>query len=371
MVAIASAELVAELERSVRESPARTTRMLRSVADLLSATADRLNQSQLDIFDAILGRLADHAEPQALAQLSQALADLPSARLEIVRRLARHDDAGVAAPLLRKSDYLSEEELLEIAACRSAAHALAIAQRTVVGEAIVDVLLDHGDSGVCVHLAKSPGAKFSGEGYLRLAAMAERNDQLVDLFVSRGDVPPEALRRLLAGLPHSVRARLLNIAAPELRETVRTSIESVEATICKKAPERIDYSEAQAKIVALNKAGKLNDSTVNRFATWREYPNLVAALSQLATIPIENVEVLLHERDHYGLIVACRAARLNWNTTRAVINNRPDKASLSDKDMKQAEAAFEFLNLSVAQRLIRFGAISELALKFRRVAEAG
>jgi len=366
MVAIGPAELVAELEQSVRASPGRTSQMLRRVADLFLVTAGRLGQGQLDVFDQILTRLSDHAELQALAQLSQLLADAPTARLEIIRRLARHEEATVAAPILQKSECLSEEDLIEIAACRSAAHGLAIAQRPILGEAIVDVLLDHGDTGVFLQLAKSRGARFSSEGYSRLAGMAERNDDLADLFVRRADVPPDVLRRLLASVPRSVRARLLKIAAPELREAVKSVIESVEANICTKAPERIDYSEAQAKIVELNKLGKLNDPTVNRFATWREYRNLVAALSQLATVPIETIEALLHERDHYGLMVACRASRLNWNTTLAVINNRPDQARLSGKEIEQAEAAFDTLNLSTAQRLIRFGTISDFALKFLR-----
>jgi uncharacterized protein (DUF2336 family) len=366
MVAIGSAELVAEMERSVRASPGRTSQMLRRVADLFSLTAGRLNQGQLDIFDEVLTHLGDHAEPQALAELSQLLADIPSARLQIVRRLARHEDATIASPLLRKSEYLSDEDLIEIAACRSPAHALAIAQRASLGEAIVDVLLDHGDTGVCVLLAKSCGAKFSSEGYSRLARMAERNDELADLFVSRADVPPEVLHRLLASLPRSVRARLLKVAAPQLREAVKTVIESVEATICTKAPERVDYSEAQARIIELNKTGKLNDSTINRFATWREYRNLVAALSHLATVPTETIEALLHEREYYGLAIACRASRLNWNTALAVISNRPDQARLAASEIEQAKDAFESLNLSTAQRLIRFGSVSDFALKFGR-----
>src|SRR5262245_44249856 len=161
MVAIGSAELVADLEQSVRASPGRTSQMLRRVAQLFSITADRLNQSQLDVFDQILTRLSEHAELHALVQLSQLLAEVPSARLEIVRRLARHGEATVASPILQRSECLSDEDLIEIAACRSAAHGLAIAKRTSLGEAIVDVLLDHGDTAVCVQLAKSRGARIS------------------------------------------------------------------------------------------------------------------------------------------------------------------------------------------------------------------
>ena len=42
MAVITSAELIADLERTVRASPARSTQMLRPAADLLGMKADRL-----------------------------------------------------------------------------------------------------------------------------------------------------------------------------------------------------------------------------------------------------------------------------------------------------------------------------------------
>lgn len=366
MAAVASAEVIAELERTVHACPpARRAAMLRQIAELLLARADLLGNGQLAIFDEILIRLIDHVDVQSLAHLSDMLAELGSARLEITRRLAWHEEAAVAAPILQRSGLVLEAELIEIAECRGPAHALAISKRRQIDEALTDILLKQGDTNVCVQLAKNGSAQFSHNGYSKLAAMAERDDELADLLVSRPDVPAELLRELLTRLPRSVRARLLRIAAPQLREVMRTAIEVVEARICAKAPEPVDYSEAMAKVGELNKLGRLNDSTVNRFAVWHEYRNLVAALSQLAAVPLETIEEFLHEADCYGLIVACRAARLNWTTTLAVISNKPDQSRLSEKNIEQAKEAFEALNLSAAQRLIRFGSIRDFALKLQ------
>ena len=55
MAAIASAELVAELERAVRACPARSSQMLPRAADLLAATAGHLDQRQLAVFDEMHG----------------------------------------------------------------------------------------------------------------------------------------------------------------------------------------------------------------------------------------------------------------------------------------------------------------------------
>jgi hypothetical protein len=115
---------------------------------------------------------------------------------------------------------------------------------------------------------------------------------------------------------------------------------------------------------------KHNDSTVNRFAVWHEHRNLIAALSLLATVPIETIEPLLQESDCYGLVVACRASRLNWTTTLAVIGNRPDQPKLSAEKVEQCRDAFEALNLSAAQRMIRFGSAVDLALKLQPATDA-
>jgi hypothetical protein len=55
MAAIASAELVAELERIARACPARSSQLLRSLADLPAATAGHLDRRRLDTFDEIDG----------------------------------------------------------------------------------------------------------------------------------------------------------------------------------------------------------------------------------------------------------------------------------------------------------------------------
>jgi uncharacterized protein (DUF2336 family) len=371
MAAITSADVIAELETTVRASPSeRCSLMLRRVTELLLGTAPRLSKHQLEIFDEILLLLADRVEVHALAELSDALAGLDAADLEIKRSLARHGDAAVAAPILQKSGQLPDEHLIAIALSGGPGHILAIAKRSAISAALADVLLKTEDTKVCVQLAGNAGIRFSPQGYSKLVAMAERNDDLANLLVQRTDVPTGALRELLSRMPRSVRARLLRIARPELRETIQSAIENVEIGICTKAPPRVDYSEAKAKVLELNNLGKLSDSTVNRFAVWHEYPNLVAALAQLATAPIETIEPLVREGDCHGLIVACRASRLNWNTTHAVISNRPDQPKLSGEEVEQFREMFEGLNLSAAQRMIRFGSSRDFAQQLQPAEDA-
>jgi hypothetical protein len=82
-------------------------------------------------------------------------------------------------------------------------------------------------------------------------------------------------------------------------------------------------------------------------------------------VPIETIETLLSEGDDYGLIVACRASRLNWTTAQAVISNRPDRPAPPADEVARARVAFDALNLSAAQRMIRFGSIDDFVSKLK------
>jgi hypothetical protein len=137
------------------------------------------------------------------------------------------------------------------------------------------------------------------------------------------------------------------------------------------APRKLtDYAHAQAEVVALNRAGKLNDSSVNRFAVRQEYSNVVAALSFITEVKVEAIEPLMESDRLYGLIVACRAARLSWSTTRMIIHNRPGCPPATQRELEQALAVFEGLLLSVAQWTIRFGEDRMLAKRNERPAIA-
>src|ERR1700737_4260337 len=146
----ASTELIAELEGAISSgSSQRCAQMLRQVTDLFLSGGDRFNEHQIAIFDNVLTRLMDHVEARTLAQLSRILADLRSAPKQAVRRLADHEEPTVAAPVLRKSNCLSENDLIAVASKRGHQHILAISGRNILGEALTDVLLRGADTIVC------------------------------------------------------------------------------------------------------------------------------------------------------------------------------------------------------------------------------
>ena len=364
MQTFACNEFIAELEGALRSSsPDRHVRILRQVTGLLLSCSDRLSEQQIGIFDDVLVRLIRTVDARPLAALSVAVAGLSSAPQEALRRLAFHEDAAIASPILLRSDCLSERDLIEIAARGSQQHLLAICERKVLGEALTDVVLTRADTNVCRILAKKVTAQFTQAGYRALVTAADRDDEIADSLVLRPDIPVGIIHDLLASATKAVRARLLRIAPAALHETMQAAIEKLAIRDSLRLPQPIDYSEARSLVQSLSKGGKLNDSAVNRFAVRNEKNNLIAALSLLADVAVGCIEPLVEEKDRYGLMVACRASRLNWQTTVSVISDGKGAKHVSPQELEQLEEAFEAICLSAAQSTIRFGSVRDSASK--------
>ncbi|WP_454618766.1 DUF2336 domain-containing protein [Bradyrhizobium cenepequi] len=280
-----------------------------------------------------------------------------------MRRLAQHEDAAVAVPILRKCECLSEDDLIEVIRTRGEKHLGAIAGRSAVSRSLTDALLMRGEAAICCLLARNPGAQFSVVGFATLVDMALRDDDIAHALVQRLDLPRDVLCELVAKCSPFAQARLLKTAPPERHGVIKTLIEDTAVRACARKPARVDYSEAKATVLALNNAGQLNDSTVNRFAIRRDHPSVIAALSQLAAVPIETIEPLMETEDCYGLVLACRASRLDWQTALAIIKSRKGVKPVSPEQLELAKEAFDALSLSTAQRAIRFGSVSEVGAR--------
>jgi uncharacterized protein (DUF2336 family) len=351
----ASTALIAELELAVQGgSSERRLQMLRQVTDLFLSDADRLNENQIGVFDDVLVRLMEQMETRALAQLGNTLSGSRVAPKETVRQLAYHEEVSVAAPVLAKSARLSEGDLIEIANLRGPQHLLAISHRDSLSEGVTDVLLRRGDSQVSHALVKNTGARFSEFGYATLIESSEKDDALAGKLGLRIDIPLKVLRELLSRASAAVRERLLRTAPPEMRAKIQEAIRTVVEQIAAPALVPEDYSESESMVLALNRAGKLGDQTINRFALQGEYNHIIAALSLLNSVKIEAIEPLIGNPRPDGLIVACKAARLNWSTTSMILRNRPHCRPLDKQDFEYGREVFEALSLSSAQRTIRF-----------------
>lgn len=354
MMAAVSSNLRAELNGAEKGGPEHDALIFGQVTELFLSNVDHLSESQITSVDSVLAGLIGRVEATLLVDLSEDLSAIEKAPRQTIRALAFHDDHEVAAPVLRRSSCLSEADLLEIVNSGRQRHLLAICGRKILNEKLTDALMRFGDVNVSNALARNAGARFSECGYATLVGRAERDESLAEKLGLRLDLPGNLLRELLGKVADVVLARFLTAPRPVVKakaeESVAAAVERGRVTRPK-----VDYTAVQTELATLNRTGRLNDGAVNRFAVRGEYINVVAALALKVDIKPEAVEAMLDSDRLYGLIVACKAARLSWSTTTMIVRNRPGCPPPTQRELDQCVAIHESLLLSVAQWTVRFG----------------
>jgi uncharacterized protein (DUF2336 family) len=353
MAATESAALIAELEGAFdSRSPERWARILPQVTKLFLSDAHRLNQAQIAVFDDVFLRLMERADARALASLSNDLSGAGAVPRMAVRRLAFHEDALVAGPVLRRSNSLPDNDLVQIADTRGQEYLLEISGRQSINASLSDKLVERGESAVLGRLVQNLGAQFSEAGCAALVAKAKQDQVLAESLARRSDVSPE-LRKELVAKVGDARMRSMQAKTPALQGKIKAAIATRVERAETPRPTPADYSAALSRMSELSRTGGLNDRSVNRFAVANEYVSVAAALSFLSGTPVEVIVPVIESVDLEGLMVACKAARLNWSTTTMIIRHRPGCPAVTQRELEQAQEAFEALSLSVAQRTIR------------------
>jgi uncharacterized protein (DUF2336 family) len=350
----AAASLIPELEDVIQYgSREKRIETLRRITNLFVDGAERFNEDHVQVFDDVLIRLIDEIESKARMELSNRLAPVGNAPVEVVRRLAQDDDIAVAAPVLKQSPRLAETDLVDIAKSKSQEHLLAISRRNKIATAITDVLVRRGDREVARNVADNPTARFSEESFSTLVKRAENDGVLAEKVGLRPDIPAHLFRDLLVQATEVVQRRLLASAKPETQAEIRRVLQKVSSEVGAKSAPR-DYREAQRIVFELHKAGKLDEAALVEFAKAGKYEETVASLAALCAVPIEVIDRLMGGDRPDPVLILAKARGFAWATARAVIMARPGGKGTSSQGLDTAYANFERLSPSTAQRVLRF-----------------
>jgi uncharacterized protein (DUF2336 family) len=343
--------LLAEIEGAIASrSASGRGNTLRKVTDLFVGGADRFNEQQVALFDDVIGRLAESTDNGAKAELSERLATVDNAPVNVVGRLAADEAIEVAVPVLTHSNRLSEAHLANLAATKGRGHMLAIASRRSLGTETTDALLSRGDHLVARTVAGNAGAKVSEKGYDTLVDHAAADPRLAESVAQRPDIPSRHFRTLIAIAPEAVQQRLSSIN-PRLAERIKQVIAEAEQEHAQAA--RRDYTQAMHVVGAFAKAKTLGDQMVMDFAKAGRFEESVASLAALAELGIEPAARLLTSEPINTLLIVARATELTWPTTKALMLLR-SSVHTAPQDIEDAKTNFIRLSPITARQGLKF-----------------
>jgi len=345
--------LIDELEGALqRGSSERRTEVLRRVTDLFVDAAPRYTEEQTQLFDDVMGHLMTQIETRALSEMSVRLAPIDNAPIGVIHRLAHDDAIEISGPVLTNSERLSDDVLVEIARSKGQAHLVAIAGRAKVNELVTDILVERGDAKVANTVAVNAGARFSQAGFSKLVSRAEHDEELTMAVGSRGDIPADLFRQLVVQATEAVQKKLVVAADPDMQGTIKQILAELSGEIGNEAAR--DYATAQHLVQRMHQDGLLTPVALQEFAKARRVEETVAALSLLSSVGISVIDRLIRGGSDDGAIILCRAAELDWTTTKFVIVGLSGHEAVPSLQMQEAHEKFLKLSSTSAKRVIRF-----------------
>lgn len=347
--------LIAELEDAVRRgSTEKRVETLRRITDLFLGEREQLSEEQIQVFDEVLGHLMARMESSALIELSERLAPVNNAPINVVHTLARDDEIAIAGPVLSLSDRLSTPDLIDIAVAKSQSHLLAIATRSSLSESLTDTLLERGDSDVLNKLAENSGARFSEKAYAYLVDKAESDESLVEKLGLRLDIPLHFFRRLLERATEAVRARLLAMASPEKRDDIQEILAGITNDVIANDELDSNFAAAESFVRVIHEKGELDQVALLGFAKARQYAATVTALSTLCSTPVAVIKTMLQDGRNEPLLVLCKAAGFSWLTLRSLLQDDLLGRAATDDELKKLKSDYIKLSHATAKKLLDF-----------------
>jgi uncharacterized protein (DUF2336 family) len=335
--------------------------VLRRVTDLFVQGSGRFSDDQIELFDDVMSALVENIELAARAALADRLARLPDAPGNVIRALAFHDAIEVAAPVLAQSCRLDEGTLVENARTKSQSHMLAIAGRSVLAEAVTDILVNRGNHEVVARTVDNCGAKFSTFGVSTLVHRARDNSDLALRVWSRTDIPRCDLVKMFAHASEIVRARL-EAADPRQASLIRRAVAEASDAIQEEArAASCDHVEALDHVRTLHSRGQLDEARLNGFVHEEKFDRTVVALSLMCNLPVGLIERALVQNEPEQLLVVAKAIDLSWDTVKAILALRGGRGAPARDRLDQCFAHFFRLQPKTARAALQFYRLQEKA----------
>lgn len=351
----AAASLIPGLDDIVRHrDPARRAEAARRIAGLFFEDAAKLRASHVALFDDILVGLVPYVETVVRAELAERFSLLANAPRVLLGQLARENEILVAGPVLRRSPVLDDDVLLDIARLKGQGHLLAMAERATLSTGLTDIMVRRGDREVVRRTAGNAGAAFSATGYRTLVQRAAQDAVLTLAVGQRGDLSEAHLKELLAASLDVVRRRLFELAKPERQAAIGRAMNAI-SDVPEAVDSKRDFVPAQHAVLALHKAGKLNEAALLGFAKSFAYEEAVATLAALSGVGIATLDRLFSGERHDPILIVGKTMGLEWATVRALVLLRlgPHRVA-APADIETVRVNYARLMPSTAARVVSF-----------------
>jgi len=260
----------------------------------------QLSPAERKIAEDIFRVLVKDAEVLVREALSAQLKATPDLPHDIALALARDVDS-VALPMLRFSEVLTDEDLIQIMRSCGPAKQAAIAQRSNISATVSDAVVDTGNPAAVARLVRNETAALSEAAFDRVITEYQDAPGVADSLARRRDLPPAISERLVSALSERLQGYLVSkheISPDVASNLVLQARERATMTL-------VDYGSSEAEldmlVDQLHRKERLTASLLLRALCVGDLNFFERAMARLTGLPISNVRILIHDKGMLGL----------------------------------------------------------------------
>ncbi|MCH7795125.1 MAG: DUF2336 domain-containing protein [Proteobacteria bacterium] len=263
-------------------------------------TTEALSPAERRIAEDIFRKLVKDVELRVREALASHLKNSPDLPHDVAMALAKDVDS-VSLPMIKFSEVLTDEDLIEIVRDQGAAKQVAVAQRPSVSPRVADALVDTGNDKVVARLVANDGAKLTEKLLGRVMDEFEASDAVSDSLARRPNMPASVSAQLIEKLSERLQDFLLS------KHDVSPDVAS---NLILQARERatmslVDYGSTDAEldnlIEQLFRRDRLTPSLLLRSVCMGDIHFFELAIARLADLPLQNARILIHDQGLLGL----------------------------------------------------------------------
>lgn len=281
-------------------NPSPETRAATSAKIAAQFGARELTEAERKIAEDIFRLLVQDIEVRVREALSTHLKSTPDLPHDVALSLARDVDS-VALPMLKFSEVLTDEDLIEIVRSQGPAKQAAIAQRSNVSPQVSDALVDTGNEHAVARLVGNEGARLSEAAFERLIDQYQDSIAVADSLSRRPNLPAAISERLVAAFSERLQEYLVS------RHDLSPDIA---ANLVLQARERatvglLDYGSSDVEldhlIDQLHRKARLTASLLLRVLCVGDLNFFERSMARITGLPLQNVRILIHDKGMLGL----------------------------------------------------------------------
>ncbi len=263
-------------------------------------TEGELTDAEREQAEAIFQLMAQDVSVRVRESLSKNLQAAAGLSHDIALKLAQ-DVTSVALPILKSSEVLTDEDLIDIIQSQDSEKQTAIAQRPTVSTQVADTLIDTGNEKAVARLVANEGAELTERSFDRVMVEYSESEAVSDSLSRRNNMPVEVAERVVNAISERLESFLMNQSDLSPDKICNLIMQTRERATVDLVASGRTVTDIETLVAQLHKTGRLTSSLILRALCMGDLAFFEAAMACMAKVPVKNARLLIHDEGSLGL----------------------------------------------------------------------